>query len=124
MPLPDTTVDGSNTIITGRCYYNCVTWYSKDSTISLLKGNIELPGPGSSIADGTKTQADFNSIRSAYGLVYVYDALDDGTYDYLDSVLTTSCVRHMYRGVKNRKYVYWYATQPVPDSVTNIVRIK
>ena len=83
-----------------------------------------LPGPGSTIADGVKAQDTFNAMRSTYGLDYVYDTLDSATYNYIDSVLTTPCVRHMYRGVKNKKYIYWYATQPVPDSVTNIVRMK
>lgn len=122
--LRDTSVTGSDSTFYNKCFYNCSYAYSVDSAEAIVLGNITLAGPNTAISDGTKSPADFASVRSDYSGVYVYDYLSPESYAWLDSLVSTPCATGMYRGIKNGKYVYWKAGQPVPDSVTNVVKIK
>ena len=122
--LRDTTVSGVDSTFYNKCYYNCAYAYNRDSSTALVLGNITLGGPSSAIADGNKAADDFSSIRSVYSGLYVYDYLSPETYEWVDSLAMAPCAVGMYRGIKNGKYVYWKAGQPVPDSVTNVVKIK
>lgn len=122
--LRDTSVTDSDSTFYNKCYYNCSYAYSVDSAEAIVLGNITLAGHSTAISDGTKSLADFASVRSDYSGVYVYDYLSPESYAWLDSLVSTPCATGMYRGIKNGKYVYWKAGQPVPDSVTNVVKIK
>lgn len=121
--LPDTIIENENTTYTKKCYYNCSYKPNSDSSVFLVNGNIILNTPNDSISNGTK-HADFNSIRSEIGGIYIYDILDSKATTYVDSITSIQCANHLYRCVKNNKYVYWYDNQTTPDSCTNIVRIK
>ena len=121
LPLPDTL---ETTAIVGKCYYNCATHISADSTFSMVTGNIQLTGPGGSVSDGIRVPNDFEGTRYNSSGTYLYNYLSPVSYSFLDSVFAAGCSSYLYRGVKDGKYIYWYDTEATPDSVTNIVRVK
>ena len=122
--LLDTTVIEGDSVFTNKCYYNCLHSPNVDSTVYLVEGNIIVLTPNDSISNGTKSYSDFNSIRTLTNNEYNYNFISPIAYEYIDSVSTISCVNHMWRCVKNKKYIYWYDNQSVPDSCINIVRVK
>lgn len=121
--LSDTSVSGEDTTFSYQCFYNCAYSPNPDSTVYLVEGNIVLSGPNDSIPDGIKSET-FNSIRTETGGIYIYDFLTPAASDYVDSLASIKCANHLWRCVKNGKYAYWYDNQDVPDSCTNIVRVK
>jgi len=123
--LQDTTISGSDSTFTNKCYYNCSYAYNKDSTTSVTEGNTACSSPSTLIADCTRMPNDFSSVRTTYGdSVYSYDFLTPGSAAYIDSIVLTPCSRFMYRCTVNGKYRYWYSDADIPTGCTNIVKIK
>lgn len=123
--LQDTTISGSDSTFTNKCYYNCSYAYNKDSTTSVTDGNTACSSPSTPIADCTRMPNDFSSVRTTYGdSVYSYDFLTPGSAAYIDSIVLTPCSRFMYRCTINGKYRYWYSDADIPTGCTNIVKIK
>lgn len=123
--LQDTTISGSDSTFTNKCYYNCSYAYNKDSTTSVTDGNTACSSPSTPIADCTRMPNDFSSVRTTYGdSVYSYDFLTPGSAAYIDSIVLTPCSRFMYRCTVNGKYKYWYSDADIPTGCTNIVKIK
>lgn len=123
--LQDTTISGSDSTFTNKCYYNCSYAYNKDSTTSVTDGNTACASPATPIADCTRMPNDFSSVRTTYGdSVYSYDFLTPGSAAYIDSIVLTPCSRFMYRCTVNGKYKYWYSDADIPTGCTNIVKIK
>ena len=121
--VADTAVSGSDTTYTGLCYNNCFMYASRDSLTGLVTGNVTAVN-NTSMAAGTYYPDGFKGIRSDYAGIYTYDFLSDETYEWADSLLSAPCSVGMYRGIKNGKYVYWKSGQPVPEGVTNVVKVK
>ena len=121
--VADTAVSGSDTTYTGLCYNNCFMHASKDSLTGIVTGNVTAVD-NTSMGVGTYYPDGFKGIRSDYGGIYTYDFLSDENYEWADSLLSAPCSVGMYRGIKNGKYVYWKSGQPVPEGVTNVVKVK
>lgn len=123
--LQDTTISGSDSTFTNKCYYNCSYAYNKDSTTSVTNGNAMCFGPSTPMEDCIKGVSDYTAVRTTYGdSVYSYDFLTPGSAAYIDSIVLTPCSRFMYRCTVNGKYKYWYSDADIPTGCTNIVKIK
>lgn len=122
--LLDTTVSDTGDVVQGRCYYNCINYVPSDTTKAMVSGNILLTGPVSVMSQGTKVPNAFNSVRITDSDTYIYDYLFPQAEHYVDSIVFTPCVKSLYRGILNGKYVYWYDGQTAPAGVTNIVKVK
>ena len=122
--LLDTTASDTGDVVQSRCYYNCIKYVPSDTTKAMVSGNILLAGPVSAMSQGTKVPNEFNSVRTTDNDTYIYDYLFPQAEHYLDSIAFTPCVKALYRGVLNGKYVYWYDGQAAPAGVSNIVKVK
>lgn len=122
--LLDTTVSDTGDVVQGRCYYNCINYVPSDTTKAMVSGNILLAGPVTAMSQGTKVPNAFNSVRITDNDTYIYDYLFPQAEHYVDSIVFTPCVKSLYRGILNGKYVYWYDGQTAPAGVTIIVKVK